>query len=941
MSIRQASPDSLSTILPNETFVLAEVEASESSRVLAILRGVEAEAPVTFGFYPPPPFAIESTARPPSHELPSSQRLVEKAASLAQAIAVSRTVKPRGPSFLHRLLEIENALEWANMSLTMSDEAQHAFTLSAEWLLDNAYLIREQVADLRKSLPQKYYGKLPLIASGPGAGLPRVYQVASEMVAETDGALDPEIIRRFLGAFQEITPLDIGELWALPLMLRLQLLECLRTLAIQVDQQQSESEEADFWANRLITAVRHSSPRLLKIMEQLVERYPEPTPHFASELVAHLYDDEGALPVVSGWLERSLRSPLLEVMQQEHRHQAVQQTALTNAINSCRRLAQIQWRELFQSISWAESELAADPAGVYARMDFETRDRCRSAVEEIARWSKCSEQKTIDHALALAKTAQDEVARHVGYYLIDAGRPMLEQATGARVPLAERSRRWLRGHAAGAYFGSLFVLMAALVAAPLLFVAELVPWVTLGLLGLLLLLPASELAVLIVNYFVTSLLPPEVLPKMSFEKEGIPDDCRTLVVVPMLLTTPSAIQNQLNRLEIHYLGNTDANLRFSLLADFSDAPRQSMPEDAEYIDIVARGVEELNRRHGEGHFFLFHRGRMWSESEQRWIGWERKRGKLEQLNQFLIGEPTPELEGFLHAGDRAQLEGIRFVITLDADTQLLRDTARRMIETLAHPLNQARLSPDGRHVVRGYTIIQPSVSASLPSATATWFSRIFADPRGIDPYTHAVSDVYQDLFGEGSYHGKGIYELQTFHRLLSGRFPTAHLLSHDLLEGCHVRVGLATDIELLDVFPNSYIAWWSRQHRWIRGDWQIIDWLKSCVPVGGGRMEPNPLSVFNRWKIFDNLRRSLVPPAIIALLLVGWFFTPAPMLWSANYRGSDVVAGPECFPRAIIPSATARNEILARPARPSPARHASRLFFCRIMREWHSMPLFA
>src|SRR6266480_2603848 len=873
------------TILPNETVVLAEVEASEASRVLAILRGVEAEAPVTFGFYPPPPFSIESTTRPPSHELPSSQRLVEKAASLARAIAVSRAAKPRGASFLHRLLEIEDALEWANMSLTASAEAHHAFTLSAEWLLDNAYLIREQVTDLRKSLPQKYYGKLPLIASGPNAGLPRVYQVAAEMVAETDGALEPDIIRRFLAAFQAITPLDIGELWALPLMLRLQLLECIRTLAIQVDQQQRESEEADFWANRLITAVRHSSPRLLKIMEELVERYPEPTPHFASELVAHLYDDEGALPVVSGWLERSLRSPLLEVMQQEHRHQAVQQTALTNAINSCRRLAQIQWRELFQSTSWAESELAADPAGVYARMDFETRDRCRSAVEEIARWSNCSEQNAIDRALALAKAARDEVARHVGYYLIDAGRPVLEQATGARVPLAERSRRWLRAHAVGAYFGSFFLLMAAFVTAPLLLVTGLVPWMTLALLGLLLLLPASELAVLVVNYFVTLLLPPQALPKMSFEKEGIPDDCRTLVVVPMLLTTPSAIQSQLSRLEIHYLGNTDRNLRFSLLTDFSDAPRQSMPEDTEYIDIVARGIEELNRRHGAGHFFLFHRGRMWSESEQRWIGWERKRGKLEQLNQFLIGESTPDLEGFLYAGDRAQLQGIRFVITLDADTQLLRDTARRMIETLAHPLNQARLSPDGRHVVRGYTIIQPSVSASLPSATATWFSRIFADPRGIDPYTHAVSDVYQDLFGEGSYHGKGIYELRTFHRLLSGRFPTAHLLSHDLLEGCHVRVGLATDIELLDVFPSSYIAWWNRQHRWIRGDWQIIDWLKSCLPVGGGRMKPNPLSAFNRWKIFDNLRRSLVPPATVALLLAGWLFTPAPLLWSGLIAG--------------------------------------------------------
>src|SRR5213596_3630219 len=458
------------TILPNETVVLAEVEASEASRALALLRDVEAEAPVTFGFYPQPPFSVESTARPLSHELPSSQRLVEKAASFAGAIAVSRGAKPRGPSFLHRLLEIEDALEWANMGLTMSAEVHHAFTLSAEWLLDNAYLIREQVTDLRESLPQKQYGKLPLIASGPEAGLPRVYHVASEIVAESGGALEPEFIGKFLVAFQATAPLDIGELWALPLMLRLQLFECLRALAIQVEQQQSQSEEADFWANRLITAGRHSSPRLLKMMEALVEQHPEPSRHFASELVAYLYDEEGVLPLVSGWLERSLRSPLLEVMQQEHRRQAVQQTALTNAINSCRRLAQIQWRELFQSTSWAESELAADPAGVYARLDFETSDRCRSAVEEIARWSRRSEQEIIDQALALAKAAEGEVGRHVGYYLIDAGRSALERTIGARVPLPERSHRWLRAHAAGAYFGSFFLLMAAFVAAPLLFV---------------------------------------------------------------------------------------------------------------------------------------------------------------------------------------------------------------------------------------------------------------------------------------------------------------------------------------------------------------------------------------------------------------------------------------------------------------------------------------
>ncbi len=758
-------------ILRDEMMVLAEVEAGETARLLAILRNAGTEPPLTFAFHPSASFPFEAPTRLLWSERPSTQRLADNATRLAHDITVSRGTKPRGPSFLRRLREIEQALEWANASLTMSAEVHHAFTLSAEWLLDNAYLIREQVTDLRQSLPRTSYGKLPLIASGSEAGVPRVYRVAAELVAESGGALDPEIIRKFLDAFQQVTPLEIAELWALPLMLRLQLLECLRTLALQVEEHQNQSEQADFWANRLITAVRHSSPRLLRVMEELIDRYPEPAAHFASELVAHLYDEEAALPLVSGWLERSLRAPLLEVMQQEHRRQAVQQTSLAALINSSRRLAQIQWRELFEATNWAERELAADPSGVYDRQDFETRDRCRTAVEEIARWSRSSEREIIGQALTLAQAGRDEITRHVGFYLIDAGRPALERAMSARVPLAERSRRWLRTHAALAYFGSFVLLTIAMVAAPLLFVAGSVGAATLALLGVLLLLPASELAVLAVNHFVTVALKPELLPKMFFKESGIPDDCRTLVVVPTVLTAPQAIANELTRLEIRFLGNTNSNLCFSLLTDFADAPQQGMPEDAEYLEIVRRGIEELNRRHGAGRFFLFHRGRAWSESERRWIGWERKRGKLEHLNRFLSGESASELEGFLGAGDRAQLEGMRFVITLDADTQLLRGTARRLIETLAHPLNQARLSPDGRHVVRGYTIIQPSVSASLPSATATWFSRIFADPRGIDPYTHAVSDVYQDLVGEGSYHGKGIYELRTFHRLLSERFP--------------------------------------------------------------------------------------------------------------------------------------------------------------------------
>ncbi len=873
-------------IVPGETVVIAEVRAGDTARVVASLRAGEGEAPVTFAFHSPSAFDFEPETALLRNEAPSSQRLADKAALLAHSLSVATDRKSRARSLLVRLRETARILKWTDASLSMSAEVHHAFALSAEWLLDNAYLIQAQITEIRQSLPKKFYEQLPVVAGGPQAGLPRVYRIATEIVAESDGALDVETIRNFLIAFQSVSPLDIGELWAVPLMLRLRLVECARTLALQVERLQRESEDADFWANRLITGARRSPERLVELMAELVRLNPQPTAHFASELVAHLYDEEAALPMVSVWLDRFLGSPMIEVVQQEHRRQVVQQTSLANIITSCRRLAQIEWHELFEAVSCVDAEFAKDPAGVFPRVDFETRNLYRDAIEKIARWSKVSELEVVGHALARAGAAAEGVAQHVGYYLIDDGRGALESQTGCRVPLWERSRRWLRRHAAGFYFGSLAAVTAALVAAPLAFTAASGAGVAmLVLLGFLLVLPASELAAQIVNYLVTRLLPPHALPKMSFKSDGIPDDCRTLVVVPMMLTMPEAIRNELDRLEIRFLGNTDPNLRFALLSDFADAPRQHMPEDAEYLEIILRGIEDLNQRHGAGRFFLFHRQREWSESEQRWMGWERKRGKLEQLNRFLMGESAPELDEMLRTGDRAQLEGIRFVITLDADTQLLRDTARRMIETLAHPLNHAQLSPDGRTVLRGYTIIQPGVSATLPSARATWFSRICADPRGIDPYTHAVSDVYQDLTGEGSYHGKGIYDLRAFHRVLSGRFPEAHLLSHDLIEGVHARVGLASDIELLDVFPSSYISWWNRQHRWIRGDWQIMDWLKPRVPAGDGGKYPSPLSAFSRWKIFDNLRRSVVPVANVALLVIGWLFSPVPALWSAIVAG--------------------------------------------------------
>ena len=352
---------------------------------------------------------------------------------------------------------------------------------------------------------------------------------------------------------------------------------------------------------------------------------------------------------------------------------------------------------------------------------------------------------------------------------------------------------------------------------------------------------------------------------MSFE-EGIPEDCRTLVVVPMMLLTPESVRGEIERLEVRYFANPGANLWFSLLADFTDAEEREMPEDDGLLGLAMKGIEQLNSRHGNGRFLLFHRPRVWCETERRWIGWERKRGKIEELNSFLNGGENREI---LRVGSLP--EGIRYVITLDADTQLPHGSAQRLVETIAHPLNRVELTADERNHARGYTIIQPRVSITLPSATATRFSRLFTDARGTDPYCQAVSDVYQDLFGEAIYHGKAIYDVRAFHKILNGRFPQQRLLSHDLIEGAYVGVGLATDVELFEQFPYDYTSYSKRQHRWIRGDWQIASWILPRVPAATPpERTPNPLTLINRWKIFDNLRRSLAPAASLLLLLSSW-----------------------------------------------------------------------
>lgn len=860
-----------------ETLVIVQVEVHQARTVLALLRETEEALPATFIIRPhrDVPGRVAELRR---RERFSSERLKLHAAQMAALHAGAlRTQRPQ--PLWNRLRECEWIVNAITQDLAQAVQLEQSISISAEWLLDNAYVIQRQVADVRRNLSHQLYDVLPTLEVGTHQGEPRAYDLAAEVVAHMDADLVEQDVVDFLLAYQRVSPLTMSELWTLPLLLRLALLESLSYLATRIDEQQHEFEWADFWANRLLVAARRTPDRLLFTLAELTREHPDPSTVFADRLISQLQGESLALGPVLAWLELKWGQPVHEAIQQEERRHAADQATITNGIGSLRLLARLDWRDLFEQVSLVEEALRAEPADVYRRMDFGTRDRYRHVVEDIARRSPATELEIARTAVELSREVGGVCPGHVGFYLIDAGRPLLEARAGYRPTILQRLRLGARRRPALGYLGSNALGTAAILALPLLLVvppdAGRAWFASLGALCLLALLPASELAVQVVNFVVATAMHPRPLPKLAFD-DGVPDEWRTLVVVPTLLVSSKSIQEDLKQLEIRYLADRDDNLRFALLADCVDAPEREMAEDAALVEAAIRGIGLLNARYPGNRFALFFRPRRWSESEGCWMGWERKRGKLEELNAWLAGEAAPSSEALRPiAGDPSEFQGVRLVITLDADTQLPHGTARRLIGALAHPLNRPRLSSDGRRVVGGYTIVQPRVSPSLPSATATRYARIFADSIGVDPYSQVTSDLYQDLAHEGSYYGKGIYDVATFHQVLGGRFPQATLLSHDLIEGAYVRVGMATDIELFDAFPSGYLAETQRQHRWVRGDWQIAAWCGASVPDASGQREPNPLGALNRWKLLDNLRRSLVPAASVGLLLTSWLLFPS------------------------------------------------------------------
>ncbi|PPT36214.1 cyclic beta 1-2 glucan synthetase [Xanthomonas arboricola] len=817
----------------------------------------------------------------------------EQMQALGQALAQAHVLHT-GPTRELLLAQLKsNQRSLGSTAARLSEMAADGVQLhpAGEWLLDNYYLVEEQMRLARQHLPPGYSRQLPRLRTPTSVGLPRVYELGLQVVAHGDGRVDVITLSRFIAAYQQVVPLKLGELWAIPIMLRLALIDNLRRIADDIMHDGRDSSLAAHWAALLNTTAATQPKDVVVVVADLARSQPPATGAFVAELTRGIQGRGPVLSMASAWVEQWLASEghsVEALVHAESQRQAAEQVSISNSIGSLRFLDEMDWRDFVEAMSVVEQSLRKDPADVYARMDFHTRDSYRHVVEQLAQRLERDEPAVAEAVLQLAAHADaaTPVASHVGYYLVDAGLPRLRAAlrdpaaSGTPAPLRPRARRvalpvYLLPIAAIALLWTGVLLQGVSAAPPML------RWITAG----IALLAASELGIALVNWVATLWVRPRPLPRMDL-RAGITPDCRTLVVMPSMLANHEAIDELVGALEVHYLANRDAQLYFALLTDFLDAGQAVLPTDMALVAHAAQHIDRLNAAYADAHgdrFFLLHRARQWNAGEGCWMGAERKRGKLEALNRLLCADDArlQAASEFLQVqGDVAALVQVRYVITLDSDTHLPRDAARALVGAMSHPLNVPRMDASGQIVEAGYGILQPGLGTGMSEGGESRFARMFGIEPGIDPYTRVVSDVYQDLFGEGSFIGKGIYAVATFEQVLAGRFPDNRVLSHDLLEGCYVRAGLLSDVRLYERHPQRYATDAKRRARWVRGDWQLLPWLLPWVPDRGGRRARNPLSWLSRGKLLDNLRRSLVAPAALGLLVIGWLVSPTPLRWT-------------------------------------------------------------
>lgn len=804
-----------------------------------------------------------SDAQPIRSDLFSEEQLARHAMSLADSHMVSRRTRPM-VSLLRRMRD--NAIILGECYLSLSEAAANGGQISpaSEWLIDNFHTLEENTRLARRDLPRGYFGQLPKLGPGALAGHPRIFAIVWAYVAHTDSFFHPDQLARYISAYERRKALTLGELWAVPINLRIMLIENARRQAQLLVTATRHRQQADQLADQLLGLDR-GSPVAFDRSLVPAEQADRASRAFCVQLLRRLSGQE--IPGLDDWLEGQLTllgGPAESVIQADLAAQSVATVTMRNIFHSLRLVNDVNWEDWLESVSAIEAELRIS-AG-YRELDFATRNSYRSAIERLARGSGHEELDVARAVISLARESPDEVGREIGFWLVDDGLTAFETDLGYRPTLRERRVRLIKAMGLPGYVGGLLFVTALVVSLLLWAMTALTGGLSVVMVVVLAVLasgPASELVLALLNYALSRVLPTTARPGLEL-RDGVPDALRTLVVVPTMMTSPDGVDDLMNTLEVHFLANDDGEVYFAAVTDWADAATRSTPDDSILLDRAREQLRALNEKYGD-RFLLFHRERRWNPSEGAWMGWERKRGKLMELNAYLRGATDTS-----YIAVEGRTPGrFRYVITLDSDTRLPRDTAKKLIGKIAHPLNRPVIDPASGRVSRGFSVLQPRVTPSLPSADDTsTFQSVYSTQRGLTPYAVAISDVYQDLFGRGSFSGKGIYEIDALEAALRDRIPENTVLSHDLLEGNYARSGLVTDVEVVEEYPTSYEVDAKRQHRWVRGDWQLLPW------IFGRHAGLDGLGV---WKMFDNLRRSLVP--IFSVL--GLIVTLAVPTWQA------------------------------------------------------------
>jgi cyclic beta-1,2-glucan synthetase len=798
-------------------------------------------------------------APPIRAEIFGAQRFAQHGRSLGQTHR-AEVLRARAATFFPRLRDNIRVLREAHRYIGTQANTGYDISPAAEWLLDNFHLIEAQLKEIHEGLPRSYFRKLPMLIDEPLAGMPRIYGVAWAFVAHTDGAFDEALLMQFLGAYQETRELDLAEMWALPTVLRVVLIENLRRVAERVATNKAAREVANLCSDRINSFDVASLDALRGLLDQrgAGRMFLAQLRHRLQGSTNAHADDDAAAQGLRAWLPQAMPD-MAEVQTQQSADQAADNLSVSNALNSLRAIGDADWPDIVARTSTLMRLMLTSP--LFEAEHPSTRDQTLHGIE---RWARHSGRGELEVARQLLERmhAGDAQAAVASHWLEGPGRHALAQSlgVGGRAPRAWRiaARRLVLPM----YLGSLLIGTLGLVAWMLLHAPATgaLAWLA----ALLMLMPASEAVVAVINRLIGESVRPQVLPRLAL-RTGIPAEHRVMVVIPAMLTHAASARTLAHRLHLHYLANPERQAQFALLTDWADADAISAPTDDALLADAVREVAALNAQHpaetvdAAPRFLILHRTRRFSDSEQRWIGWERKRGKLEQLVTLIASGDAGD---FVDLGEASRIAAdTRYVVTLDSDTHLPPATLRALVGVAAHPHNQPMLDSDGHEIVSGYAILQPRLVTPLPSPRElSLFHRLFSGQCGIDPYSAASSEVYQDLFGAGSFSGKGLLHVHAVHTVLAGRLPEGQVLSHDLLEGAIARCAAVTDVALIEDAPfHADVALW-RAHRWMRGDWQLLPILL--------RPWRWRVRLIDRWKMADNLRRSLVAPASLALLLL-------------------------------------------------------------------------